>query len=309
VRLTPEEQRRELKRAELRGWLARLFAPASRTGAVRFAVATGCAHQRQLPTPAKVWQAAITLFSDPFYQKGPNDQGIGWNVLVVTQACRHGFRIGSARRHSLGFVIGRFPFFNQMAAPLISLLKPVSPLAWLPIGLLLFKAANPRRDRDHFHLFALADDHQHRGRRAADPQEYSNVAKVLQLSEWKVLTRILFPAVLPFMLTGVRLSIGIAWLVIVARRCSPAASASASGLGRMEQPERAAHHHRDRRDRRVGLLLEATLILIARRSSINENHPSEGRMTYESMKSLDIGGGRDRYLQVESAADIRDPQR
>ena len=163
-----------------------------------------------------MWQAASAIFSDPFYQKGPNDQGIGWNVLSSLKRVGVGFGLAALIGIPLGFVIGRFAFFNQMAAPLISLLKPVSPLAWLPIGLLLFKAANPAAIWTIFicSLWPMIINTAVGVRQI--PREYLDVAKVLQLSEWKVLTRILFPAVLPFMLTGVRLSIGIAWLVIVA---------------------------------------------------------------------------------------------
>ncbi len=104
-----------------------------------------------------------------------------------------------------------------MFSPLIALLRPVSPLAWLPIGLLLFQKAAACVQLDHFYLLNLADGYQctAEGVRCI-PQDYLNVARVLQLSEWTVMRKILFPAVLPAVLTGVRLSIGIAWLVIVA---------------------------------------------------------------------------------------------
>jgi nitrate/nitrite transport system permease protein len=82
----------------------------------------------------------------PLLQEGdPNDQGIGWNRAHVARPRRHGFGLAALVGIPLGFVIGRFRFLGDMAAPIIALLKPVSPLAWLPIGLLLFKAANPRR--------------------------------------------------------------------------------------------------------------------------------------------------------------------
>ena len=96
-----------------------------------------------IPGPAKVWVAAVNIFSDPFYQKGPNDQGIGWNVLSSLQRVGIGFGMAALVGIPLGFIVGRFKFLSDMAAPIISLLRPVSPLAWLPIGLLLFKAANP----------------------------------------------------------------------------------------------------------------------------------------------------------------------
>ena len=115
-----------------------------------------------------------------------------------------------------GFVIGRFNFLSRMFNPLISLLRPVSPLAWLPIGLLVFKGANPAAIWTIFicSIWPMIINTAVGVQRV--PQDYMNVARVLNLSEWKIATKILFPAVLPYMLTGVRLAVGTAWLVIVA---------------------------------------------------------------------------------------------
>ena len=114
------------------------------------------------------------------------------------------------------FMIGRFDFLDKMTSPIVSLLKPVSPLAWLPIGLLVFQAANPAAIWVIFisSIWPMIINTAVGVRQL--PQDYLNVARVLNLSEWKVFTRILFPATLPYMLTGIRLAIGIAWLVIVA---------------------------------------------------------------------------------------------
>ena len=103
-----------------------------------------------------------------------------------------------------------------MIDPIISLLRPVSPLAWLPIGLLVFKKADPAAIWIIFicSIWPMIINTAQGVQRV--PQDYLNVARVLNLSEWKVVTKILFPAVLPYMLTGIRLSIGTAWLVIVA---------------------------------------------------------------------------------------------
>ena len=170
----------------------------------------------QIPAPAKVWDAALVIYGDPFYRKGPNDQGIGWNILASLQRVGVGFGLAALIGIPAGFMIGRFTFLNDMANPVISLLRPVSPLAWLPIGLLVFKAANPAAIWTIFicSLWPMIMNTAAGVRQI--PQDYLNVAKVLNLSEWKIFTKILFPAVLPFVLTGVRLSIGVAWLVIVA---------------------------------------------------------------------------------------------
>ncbi|SHN27022.1 nitrate ABC transporter permease [Rhizobacter sp. OV335] len=168
------------------------------------------------PTPAATFTEAVKLFSDPFYSKGPNDQGIGWNILFSLQRVAIGFGLAALVGIPAGFLIGRFSFLNHMASPLISLLRPVSPLAWLPIGLLVFKAANPAAIWTIFicSIWPMIINTAVGVQRV--PADYLNVARVLNLSEWKVMTRILFPAVLPYMLTGVRLSVGTAWLVIVA---------------------------------------------------------------------------------------------
>ncbi|CAJ0692509.1 nitrate ABC transporter permease [Ralstonia mannitolilytica] len=169
-----------------------------------------------LPTPVVTWKAAVALFADPFYRNGPNDQGVGWNVLASLARVGAGFGMAALIGIPAGFLIGRFAFLNAMASPIISLLRPVSPLAWLPIGLLLFKSANPAAIWAIFicSIWPMVINTAVGVTRV--PQDYLNVARVLNLSEWKVFTRVLFPAVLPYMLTGVRLSIGTAWLVIVA---------------------------------------------------------------------------------------------
>ncbi|GAB4555733.1 MAG: nitrate ABC transporter permease [Rhizobacter sp.] len=168
------------------------------------------------PTPAATFTEAVKVFSDPFYSKGPNDQGIGWNILFSLQRVAVGFGLAALVGIPLGFMIGRFTFLSNMVSPLISLLRPVSPLAWLPIGLLVFKAANPAAIWTIFicSIWPMIINTAVGVQRV--PADYLNVARVLNLSEWKIVTKILFPAVLPYMLTGVRLSVGTAWLVIVA---------------------------------------------------------------------------------------------
>ena len=170
----------------------------------------------ELPGPVATWDSAVQLFADPFYDKGPNDQGIGWNILNSLGRVATGFGLAALVGIPLGFMIGRFAFLAEMLAPIVSLLRPVSPLAWLPIGLLVFQKANPASIWVIFisSLWPLLINTA-AGVRLI-PQDYLNVARVLSLSEWKVFTKILFPAVLPHVMTGVRLSIGVAWLVIVA---------------------------------------------------------------------------------------------
>jgi nitrate/nitrite transport system permease protein len=169
-----------------------------------------------IPSPAVTLKSAIDLFADPFYSNGPNDQGIGWNIYASLKRVGVGFGMAAIVGIPLGFMIGRFKFLSGMFNPIISLLKPVSPLAWLPIGLLVFKAADPAAIWAIFicSIWPMIINTAIGVQRV--PQDYMNVARVLNLSEWKIITKILFPSVLPYMLTGVRLAIGTAWLVIVA---------------------------------------------------------------------------------------------
>jgi nitrate/nitrite transport system permease protein len=169
-----------------------------------------------IPTPAATGIQAIEIFSNPFYSNGPNDQGIGWNIWSSLKRVAVGFGLAALVGIPLGFMIGRFTFLNRMFGPLISLLRPVSPLAWLPIGLLVFKGAHPAAIWTIFicSIWPMIINTAVGVQRV--PQDYMNVARVLNLSEWKIITKILFPAVLPYMLTGVRLAVGTAWLVIVA---------------------------------------------------------------------------------------------
>lgn len=170
----------------------------------------------QLPGPGMTWDSAVELFKDPFYSNGPNDQGIGWNILNSLQRVGIGFGMAALIGIPVGFIIGRVKFFNDMLSPIISLLRPVSPLAWLPIGLLVFQKAEPAAIWVIFisSIWPMIINTAVGVSRI--PQDYLNVARVLNLSPWKMFTKILLPATLPYVMTGVRLAIGVAWLVIVA---------------------------------------------------------------------------------------------
>lgn len=170
----------------------------------------------KIPTPMVTWQAAVELFAHPFYDNGPNDMGIGWNILYSLGRVALGFSLAALVGIPLGFVIGRSLFVNRMTSPIISLLRPVSPLAWLPLGLLIFNSTHWAAIWVIFisSIWPMIINTAVGVSRI--PQDYMNVAKVLRLNEWQILTKIMLPSVLPYLLTGVRLAIGVAWLVIVA---------------------------------------------------------------------------------------------
>lgn len=169
-----------------------------------------------LPGPLATWKSGLELFAHPFYINNINDQGIGWNILASLKRVGLGFGLAALVGIPLGFMIGRYEFVSRMTAPVIGLLRPVSPLAWLPLGLLVLKAAGPAAIWVIFISSIWPMVINTAVGVSKVPQDYMNVAKVLNLSEWKIVTKISFPYVLPYMMTGVRLSMGIAWLVIVA---------------------------------------------------------------------------------------------
>lgn len=204
------------RRSSMPSWLMQIIAPLLGLAFLVLVWQIIAMNNSQFPTPLLTLQEALKLFADPFYRISPNDQGIGWNILASLQRVGVGFGLAALVGIPLGFMIGRFKFLSSMFGPIISLLKPVSPLAWLPIGLLVFKSANPAAIWSIFicSIWPMIINTAVGVQRV--PQDYMNVARVLNLSEWKIITKILFPSVLPYMLTGVRLAIGTAWLVIVA---------------------------------------------------------------------------------------------
>ncbi|AXI01900.1 nitrate ABC transporter permease [Aquirhabdus parva] len=173
-------------------------------------------YRPSLPNPWVTFLSAVDLFAHPFYVESANDQGIGWNILSSLGRVGTGFGLAALIGIPLGFIIGRVKFMQAMLSPIISILRPVSPLAWLPIGMVVFQAANPASIWVIFISSIWPIILNTSAGVSQVPQDYLNVARVLRLSEWKVFTKILLPASLPYLLTGIRLSVGVAWLVIVA---------------------------------------------------------------------------------------------
>lgn len=226
-------------------------------------------HQNSVfPGPYSTWKSAVDLFSHPFYVKSMDDQGIGWNILASLKRVALGFGLAALVGIPLGFIIGRYKFMSHMCGPVISLLRPVSPLAWLPLGLLVLKAAGPAAIWVIFISSIWPMVINTAAGVSKVPQDYMNVAKVLNLSEWKIITKISFPYVLPYMMTGVRLAIGIAWLVIVAAEMLN----GGAGIGFWLWDEYNASNYEHIIIAIfvvgiIGLLLEQTLIAIAKRFS------------------------------------------
>lgn len=154
--------------------------------------------------------------SDPFFDYGPNDKGIGWMLLTSLRRVILGFAIGSAIAIPLGILIGLSEVASRAVDPYIQILKPVSPLAWLPLGLGLLKNSESTA------LFVIAITsiwptliNTKFGVSHVDTS-YLDVARTLGASRWRTLTKVILPAAAPYIVSGLRISIGIAWLVIVA---------------------------------------------------------------------------------------------
>src|SRR5262245_52065479 len=171
---------------------------------------------KELPSPLKTWQISKPYILEPFAKRGEMDQGIlrfTWYSLVLVAK---GYFLALLIGTPLGFLLGLSAKFTKAFDPLIQVLKPISPLAWLPLGLILFQKSEPSA------LFTIAVCSMWPtvlntaiGVRNV-PQDYLNVGKVMKLTGRQTLSKILLPASLPYMFTGYRLSLGIAWLVIVA---------------------------------------------------------------------------------------------
>ena len=177
---------------------------------------TSATFSKNLPSPVKTWDASRPYVVAPFEKRGELDQGVArfaWYSLVLVAK---GYALALLLGAPLGFILGWSKLFAKSFDPIIQVLRPVSPLAWLPLGLVLFEKSHPAA------LFTIAICamwptvlNTALGVRSI-PQDYLNVAKVLQLSPTKTFFKVLLPAALPYMFTGFRLSLGIAWLVIVA---------------------------------------------------------------------------------------------
>jgi nitrate/nitrite transport system permease protein len=200
----------------MRDRLSRFLLPLGGVGLLLVVWAVVSLKVEDLPSPLKTWQDSKIYIMKPLEKRGEMDQGIlllaSYSLLRVAK----GFFLGIALATPLGFVLGLSTTMQRMLDPVIQVLRPISPLAWLPLGLVVFQKSEPAA------LFTIALCsmwptvlNTMAGVRAI-PQEYRNVARVLRLSKVQTFTKVLLPATLPNVFTGYRLSLGIAWLVIVA---------------------------------------------------------------------------------------------
>ncbi len=168
------------------------------------------------PTLAVMGQTIWSQITDPFYDNGPNDKGIGIQLAYSLGRVGTGYLIAALVAIPLGFAIGMSPLVHRALDPFIQVLKPISPLAWMPLALYTIKdsAASgifvificsiwPMLINTAFGVAGVR-------------REWLNVARTLEVSPWRRATEVILPAAAPTILTGMRISMGIAWLVIVA---------------------------------------------------------------------------------------------
>jgi nitrate/nitrite transport system permease protein len=169
-----------------------------------------------LPGPIPTLTVLKEMLSDPFYDYGPNDKGIGLQLFSSIKTVLMGFLLGSLIAIPIGILMGASTICKQIFYPIVQLLKPVSPLAWFPIGLVVFKDTGMATIVIVFITSLWSTLINTSFGVASIPQDHKNVAKAFGFSKMRYLTKILIPYSLPHIITGLRLSISVAWLVIVA---------------------------------------------------------------------------------------------
>ena len=169
-----------------------------------------------LPSPLRTWQESRRYILEPFFKDGEMNQGIGRLVFYSLVRVGKGYFLALLIGTPIGFLLGLSRGFHQAVDPIVQFLRPISPLAWLPLGLVIFQKSEPAA------IFTIAlcamwptVINTAVGVRGIS-QDYLNVGRVLKLSRLRMLTKIVIPASLPYVFTGYRLSLGLAWLVIVA---------------------------------------------------------------------------------------------
>jgi nitrate/nitrite transport system permease protein len=176
----------------------------------------GAAKSSGFPPPIEVGKAIWVQLSDPFYDKGPNDKGIGIQLAHSLGRVGLGFLLAVMVAIPVGFLIGMSPLMRKAFDPFIQVLKPISPLAWMPLALYTLKDSDvsgifvificsvwPMLINTAFGV-------------ASVKREWLNVASTLEVTPLRKAFQVILPAAAPTILTGMRISMGIAWLVIVA---------------------------------------------------------------------------------------------
>ena len=172
--------------------------------------------REMMPTPPEALAKNLDYILHPFYRRGPGDLGLGWLLLASLRRVCIGFFLGAIVAIPVGVWIGLSRHAWLAINPIIQVFKPVSPLVWLPIALAIFNAAEPSAIFVIF-ITSLWSTIINTAEGVSNvPKDYLEVAQVLEMPRWKQLVKVILPASLPYIFTGLRISLGVAWLVIVA---------------------------------------------------------------------------------------------
>jgi len=171
--------------------------------------------KNEIPSPSSTWSVFIEVMQNPF-QNDPDQKGIGTKLLSSLSRVGIGFALGSLFAIPLGLLMGSSKIAMKIINPMVQILKPVSPLAWFPLGLAIFQDS-PQASVFMIFICCLWPTLINTAFGASSVlQDHKNVSKAFGFSISKYITKILLPFSLPHIITGLRLSIGIAWMVIVA---------------------------------------------------------------------------------------------
>lgn len=169
-----------------------------------------------LPTPAQMGETVKKHLSDPFYDKGPNDKGIGIQLAYSLARVMGGFLLAALVAVPVGFMIGMSPLLYRALDPFIQVLKPISPLAWMPLALYTIKDSATSSIFVIFicSIWPMLINTAYGV--ASVRKDWLNVARTLEVNVMRKAFKVILPAAAPTIMTGMRISMGIAWLVIVA---------------------------------------------------------------------------------------------
>ncbi|PPD44804.1 MAG: nitrate ABC transporter, permease protein [Methylocystis sp.] len=169
-----------------------------------------------LPSPSRIWSEANDLILHPFYETGSQDMGLGWRVLTSLKRVAVGFGLASVAGILLGAFVGQSQLATRGLDPIFQILRTVPPLAWLPISLAAFRDSQPSAIFVIFitSIWPIVINTAVGIRNI--PQDYRNVAAVLQLNQIEFFWKIMIPSAAPYIFSGLRIGVGLSWLAIVA---------------------------------------------------------------------------------------------
>ncbi len=172
----------------------------------------------RLPGPLSIWTEPRTreLLLYPFYDRGGLDKGLFWQTLASLGRVAQGYSLAAIVGISTGLLVGSSPLLNKALDPLFQFLRMVAPLAWVPIALVALQQNQPAAIFVIFitSIWPILINTAEGVRQV--PQDYINVGRVLQLSRQDFFLTVIIPAALPYIFTGLRIAIGLAWLAIIA---------------------------------------------------------------------------------------------